>query len=64
MGDKVFLQAQISPYFQLREKFKCIKQIDKSDSQLKLLAETKKSEQNISQFEIRSLKTALITSNY
>ena len=55
MGDKVSLQAQVSPYFQLREQFKCIEHIDKSETQLKLLPETRKSEQNVSQFEITSL---------
>ena len=55
MGDIVSLQAQTSPYFQLREKFKCIENIDKSETRLKLLTETRKSEQNISQFQILSL---------
>ena len=32
MGDTVSLQAQTSPYFQLREKFKCIEHIDKSET--------------------------------
>ena len=35
MGDIVSLQVQMSPYFQLREKFKCIEHIDKSGTQLK-----------------------------
>ena len=35
MGDIVSLQAQMSPLFQLREKFKCIEHIDKSEIQLK-----------------------------
>ena len=34
MGDIVSLQAQTSPYFQLREKLKCIEHIDKSETQL------------------------------
>ena len=34
-GDIVSLQAQTSPYFQLREKFKCIENIHKSETQLK-----------------------------
>ena len=33
--DIVSLQAQTSPYFQLREKFKCIEQIEKSGTQPK-----------------------------
>ena len=52
MGDIVSLQAQTFPYYQLREKFKCIEHIDKSETQLKLLPETRKSEQNVSQFQI------------
>ena len=55
MGDMFPLQAQTSPCFQLREKFKCIEHIDKSKTSLKLLPETRKSEQNISQFQITSL---------
>ena len=35
MGDIVSLQAPMSPYFQLREKFKCIEHIDKSETKLK-----------------------------
>ena len=36
MGDIVSLQAQTSPYFQLREKFKCIDHIDNlTETQLK-----------------------------
>ena len=35
MGEIVSLQAQMSPYFQLREKYKCIEHIDKSETQLK-----------------------------
>ena len=35
MGDIVSLQTQTSPYFQLREKFKCIEHTDKSETQLK-----------------------------
>ena len=35
VGDIVSLQAQKSPCFQLREKFKCIEYIDKSEIQLK-----------------------------
>ena len=35
VGDKVSRQAQTSLYFQLREKFKCIEHIDKSETQLK-----------------------------
>ena len=35
MGDIVSPQAQTSPYIQLREKFKCIEHIDKSETQLK-----------------------------
>ena len=35
VGDIVFLQAQMCFYFQLREKFKCIEHIDKSETQLK-----------------------------
>ena len=34
IGD-VSLQAQTSPYFQRREKFKCVEHIDKSETQLK-----------------------------
>ena len=34
VGDTVSLQAQTSPYFQLRERFKCIEHIDKSETQL------------------------------
>ena len=34
-GDIVLLQAQTSPYFQLREKFNCIVHIAKSETQLK-----------------------------
>ena len=32
LRDKVSLQAQASPYFQLREKFKCIEHKDKSET--------------------------------
>ena len=35
MGDIVSLKAQMSPYFQLREKFNCIEHIDKSKTYLK-----------------------------
>ena len=35
MGDTVSLQAQTSPYFQLREKFKCIEHMDNSEPELK-----------------------------
>ena len=35
VGDIVSLQAQTSPYFQLREKFKYMEYIDKSETQLK-----------------------------
>ena len=35
VGDIISLQAQMSPYFQLREKLKCIERIDKSETQLK-----------------------------
>ena len=35
VGGIVSLQAQTSPYFQLREKFKCIEHTDKSETQLK-----------------------------
>ena len=35
VDDTVSLQAQTSPYFQLREKFKCTEHIDKSETQLK-----------------------------
>ena len=35
VGDIVSLQAQNSPCFQLKEKFKCIEHIDKSETQLK-----------------------------
>ena len=35
MGDIVSLQAQTSLNLQLREKFKCIEHIDKSEAQLK-----------------------------
>ena len=35
VGDIVFLEAQTSPCFQLREKFKCIEHINKSKTQLK-----------------------------
>ena len=31
-----YIQAQTSPYFQLREKFKCIEHIDKSEIQLEI----------------------------
>ena len=31
MGDIFTLQAQASPYFKVREKFKCIEHIDKSE---------------------------------
>ena len=58
VGDIISLQAQMSPYFQLREKFKCIEHIDKSKTQLKLLPENRKSEQNVSQFQIPSLNPA------
>ena len=34
-GDTVSLQAQTSPYFQLREKFKCTEHKYKSEIQLK-----------------------------
>ena len=33
--DLVSLQAQTSPYFQLREKFKCIENVAESETQLK-----------------------------
>ena len=36
VGDIVSLHAQTSPYFQLREKFKCIERIDKHETQLSL----------------------------
>ena len=55
MGDIVSLQAQTSPFFQLREKFKCIEHIDKSVPSLKHLPETRNSEQNVSQFQLPSL---------
>ena len=42
MGDIVSLQAQTSPYFQLREKFKCIEHIDKVKPSLKLHPEIRK----------------------
>ena len=35
VGDIVSLQAQRSPYFLLREKFKCIEHIDISETKLK-----------------------------
>ena len=35
VGGIVSLQAQMSPYFQLREKLKCIEHMDKSETQLK-----------------------------
>ena len=55
MGDIDSLHAQTSPYFQLREKFKCIEHIDKSVPSLRRLPEIRKSEQNISQFQLPSL---------
>ena len=37
MGDIVSMQAQTFPYFELREKFKCIEHyINKSETQLKI----------------------------
>ena len=35
LGETVSLQTQTSPYFQLREKFKCIEHIGKGEAQLK-----------------------------
>ena len=35
MGNIVSLQAESSPFFQLREKFKCIEHMDRSVTQLK-----------------------------
>ena len=55
MGDIVSLKAQMSPFFQLREKLKCIEHIDKSEAQLKSFPEIRKSEQNFSQFQITSV---------
>ena len=40
VGDTVSLQAQTSPYFQLRENFKCIEHTDKSETQLKISLKT------------------------
>ena len=34
-GDVVSLQAQTAPYFHLREKYKCMENIDKSETWLK-----------------------------
>ena len=57
VGDIVSLQAQTSPYFQLREKFKCIEHIDKSAPSIhvKPLPETRKSIQKVSRFQIPTL---------
>ena len=44
------LPVLTSPYFLLREKFKCIEHIDKVKPSLILLPEIRKSEQNVSQF--------------
>ena len=55
VGDIVSVNSQTSPYFKLREKFKCIEHIDKREIQLKTSPETRKSEQNVSQFQITSL---------
>ena len=52
VGDKVSLNAQTSPYFKLRETFKCIEHIDKRETQLKTSPEARKSEQNVSQFQM------------
>ena len=41
VGDIVSLNAQTSPYFKLREKFKCIEHIDKRETQLKTSPETR-----------------------
>ena len=59
MGDIVSLQAQMSPSFQLREKFKCIEHTDKSKTQLITLPETRKSGQNVSQFQIEQYQQAI-----
>ena len=59
MEDTVSQQSQTSPSFQQKEKFKCIEHIDKSETQLKLL-ETRKSEQNISKFQITSLNPVML----
>ena len=60
MGDIVSLQAQTSPYLQLREKFECIEHIDESKTQpKKLLPKTRKSEQNFSQLQITSLNPVI-----
>ena len=58
----VSLQAQTSPYFQPREKLKCIEHIEKVKASLRLLPETMKSEQNISQFQITGLNPETIKS--
>ena len=59
MGDIIVsLQAQTFPYFQLREKVKCI---DKVRPSLKLLPEIRKSEQNVSQFQITCANSGLHT---
>ena len=55
IGDIVPLQAQTSPYFQLREEFKCMEHMTKVKPNLKLLSETRESEQSVSQFQITSL---------
>ena len=39
VGEVVFLQTQTSPYFQLREKFKCIIHIGKSETLISLKSE-------------------------
>ena len=50
LGEIVSLQTQTSPYFQLREKFKCIEHIGKGKP--KLLPEIRKSEENFSIFQV------------
>ena len=47
MGEIVSLQTQTSPYFQLREKFKCTEHIGKGKTQLKTSPKIRKSEENL-----------------
>ena len=50
----------MSPYFQLREKFKCI-ELTKVKPKVKLLPKSRKSEQNVSQFQIPTFNPDTIT---
>ena len=60
LGDIVSLQAEPSPYFQVRRSLNVKNIQTKVKPSSELLPETRKSEQNISQFQVTGLNPAIV----